>query len=268
MTAPRPSLPLASADDSGLWLRCFTPVAEPRARVVALPHAGGAASSFLGASRLLAEHGVELHAVQYPGRQDRRHEPFAESIHALALAVAPAVRRLQADTGGPVSLFGHSFGAVTAFETARLLEDDGAAPQVLVVSGRRAPGADHSHDLRHLASDDDLVCEIQRLEGTQEGLLDDPEIRALALPVLRHDFTAAAAYRLLDERSLGCPVVVFGGDRDPGVPVDDLAAWSAHTVADVDVRVFPGGHFYLDQVATDVAAALAAVVTDPATHAR
>ena len=67
---------------------------------------------------------IDVYAVQYPGRQDRHSEPFVESIAELADQV---VAELQPVLDAPVALFGHSMGAVLAFEVAHRLDHDGEA---------------------------------------------------------------------------------------------------------------------------------------------
>lgn len=50
------------------------------------------------------------------------------------------------------------------------------------------------------------------------------------------------------------PVTAYTGDADPGVPVPDVAAWADLAAGEFDVRVFPGGHFYLVDRGTEVVA--------------
>ncbi|MFF7443283.1 thioesterase II family protein [Streptomyces sp. NPDC008122] len=64
------------------WLRTFRRVARPRRRLVCAPHAGGTAQAYRGwpAGRPAD---VEVHDVQYPGRQDRLGEPAPASTDDL-----------------------------------------------------------------------------------------------------------------------------------------------------------------------------------------
>lgn len=106
----------------GQWFRRFGDPEPDALRLICFPHAGGAASAYRPLSRQLKPH-IEVRAVQYPGRQDRRHEPPAAGIRELAAVVAG---KLEDDDGAaPFAFFGHSMGALVAYETARLLEQRG-----------------------------------------------------------------------------------------------------------------------------------------------
>ncbi|MFF9017380.1 thioesterase II family protein [Streptomyces sp. NPDC014870] len=226
-----------------LWLRRFTPVPDAAPTLVCFPHAGGAASAYTALSRTLAPD-VEVLALQYPGRQDRRLEPPAESIDALADAVVAALGpELPADC----AFFGHSMGAALAFEVARRYERPagGSGPVRLFVSGRRAPSVRGEGGTRP-PDDAEILARVRQLSGTDEALLADEDMMALLLPTLRADYRAVAGHYAPPEARVGCPVTVLVGDADPVTSVEDAAAWRTHSTAPVDVRVFPGGHFYLD----------------------
>lgn len=234
----------------GQWFRRFGDPEPDALRLICFPHAGGAASAFQPLSRRLRPH-IEVRAVQYPGRQDRRLETPVADIGELAAIVA---RKLQDDeTAMPFAFFGHSMGALVAYETARILEERGApSPRRLFLSARGAPGPRRSpHDV--LPDDDAILAAVRRLGGTGVTLLDDPELVAMVLPALRADYAALAAYSWAPREPLRMPVTVLCGDADPVVSVEEAAGWRAFTRAETEVRVFPGGHFYVDQRLDDVA---------------
>ena len=242
--------------DSSLWLRPLRPAPNARMRLLCLPHAGGSASFFRPlAARFDAD--VDVQAVQYPGRQDRRAEPALEDIGLLADRIREAWRP---PDDLPYAFFGHSLGAVLAFEVARGLERDGERPpEVLFASARRAPSRVRGEQV-HLMDDDQVIAEIRALSGTSADLLMDDELVRMVLPAIRSDYRAIETYRLApDATPLGIPIVALIGDSDPRVSVEESAAWSGHTSAGFDLQVFPGGHFYLSDRSTE--AAVAAAVT-------
>jgi len=230
--------------EESAWLRRFGPKSEAMARLVCLPHAGGSATFYLPVSRQLSPD-IDVVAIQYPGRQDRRSEPGIADIDELADRVYQEIRPL---TEQPLYLFGHSMGAVIGFEVARRLEADGIALAALFVSGRRAPSC-HRDERAHLLDDAGLVDEIRKLAGTEGALLDDPELTYMILPAIRNDYRAVENYRWRPGPKLNCPVFAFIGDSDPKSTTDEASAWREHTSGPFELHVFPGGHFYLNDCA-------------------
>jgi pyochelin biosynthesis protein PchC len=236
---------------SGQWIRRFHPVPGAAPRLVCFPHAGGAASYYFPVSLKLHPQ-IEVLAVQYPGRQDRRHEPLVESIVELAHQVADALGDEDLDGSAPPAFFGHSMGALVAFEVARILrERGGPGPARLFVSGRRAPSR-YRATWVHRRDDAGFIEELRLLGGTDERFLNDPEIRALTLGTTRSDYRAVELYEYVPGEPLDCPISVLVGESDPHSTLDDARAWSEHTTAETDLRAFPGGHFYLDDHADEV----------------
>jgi surfactin synthase thioesterase subunit len=227
--------------DSQLWIRRFHPAPAAAARLVCFPHAGGSASYFHPVSAALSP-SVEVLAVQYPGRQDRRTDPLVDDLFVLADQLAEI---LSAEPG-PLAFFGHSMGASLAFEVARRLESRGTRLLGLFVSGRRAPSA-FRDERYHLESDDGLLAEVKRLSGTDAKVLEDDEIIRMVLPALRNDYKAAETYRYRPGPDVGCPVLALIGDHDPKVTADEAGQWATHTSGAFELRTYPGAHFYLNE---------------------
>ena len=231
--------------DSALWVRPLVNRPNAGRRLVFFPHAGGAAGYFRPLSAALPPD-VEPVAIQYPGRQDRRREPPASSIDELADAMAEVLGDSPAHT--PTFFFGHSMGAIVAFEVIRRYERaNGTAPMGLIASGRGAP-AICKQELLHTRTDADVVREVRRLNGTESDLLDDPDLRAMILPAIRADYRAIEGYQFNGGLPVKVPVHAFVGTSDPRVTVAEAEAWRQHTSAEFQLRTFPGGHFYLTEV--------------------
>ncbi|MBD0691309.1 thioesterase II family protein [Streptomyces sp. CBMA123] len=228
-------------DNSDPWLRRY-PVEDARVRLVCFPHAGGTATSYLGWPQLLPP-GVEMLAVQYPGRQNRIAEPCVESLPELA---AGAARALKAHTGLPLVLFGHSMGSAVAYEAARNLRDDGQPVARLLVSGRGAPHVGYGDRRRPGLDDASLIAVVRVLSGSDADFYEHPDMRELLMPSLRADYTMLDRYRPdAPTDPLDVPVTAFGGEQDPACPVAELDSWAEVTTAGHEVLTYPGGHFYL-----------------------
>jgi pyochelin biosynthetic protein PchC len=232
---------------TGSWIRRYVAAPDAPRRLVCFPHAGGAASYYRPVA-VGIDASVEVLAVQYPGRQDRRRENTVDDIERLADLV---VDELVPWCDRPFGLFGHSMGAMVAYEVARRLERRGIDPAVLFASGRRAPSR-HRESTVHLLDDAGVKAELLRLSGTGAALLDDDDMLAMILPALRGDYRAVASYRHRPGPPLSCPVRVLVGSDDTEVTPEEAADWQYHTNGGFDLSVFPGGHFYLDQHADAV----------------
>ena len=250
MTAARPG-----SDDP--WIRCLRSDGAHRVRLICFPHAGGSASYFFPWSRS-PELTAEVWAIQYPGRQERRREPCITDASELTERIHSALKPW---TDAPFAFFGHSMGAVLAYEVARLMEADGHGPARLFVSGRRAPSRPREEHV-HQGADAALVDEIRRIGGTDEAFLQDPELLQLILPVVRADYSAIENYTYTPGPPLSCGITALVGAADPKATVEEAAAWAEHTAGPFDQRVFPGDHFYLDQCRPEVLATISSALRD------
>jgi pyochelin biosynthetic protein PchC len=225
------------------WFRSFRPTPEAGVRLICFPHAGGSVGAYLPLTSSMGSD-LEVVAVQYPGRQDRRHEPVITDIGELADRILDAWQE-DADSR-PFAFYGHSMGATVAYEVARRLEGATAAsPLALFASARRAPSRVRTERV-HAADDAAVLRELVRLGGTDARLLQDKELRELFLPVLRGDYQAIEGYRWTPGPRLNCPISVLIGDRDPLATVDEAREWSEHTCTWSEITVLPGGHFFVD----------------------
>lgn len=241
-TSARIPLEEARADDA--CLRRFGPSsADVRLRLICCPHAGAGASVFREWSGFLPA-AIDVLAVQLPGRETRVNEPRLESLRAHVDAIAPAVL---AAGDMPLALFGHSMGAVLAFELAHIIwERTGKAPAHLFVSGAVAPQVDRSRLLEQDFSDEGLTRTLERLNGTPAAVLADAELTRILLPTLRADLLAHASYAYETRAPLPCPVTAIGGTQDEWVAPADLEAWAEHTRSTFRLRLVDGNHFFVN----------------------
>jgi surfactin synthase thioesterase subunit len=199
-------------------------------------------------------------AVQLPGRESRLREPPVASIPGLVSALAPALSPL---LDLPFAFFGHSMGAVLAAEVARALRAGGGpVPAHLIVSSRRPPHVPGPETPLHVLPDPEFVAELERrYGGIPAEVKQHADLLALLLPAIRADVRALETHRPPPRPPLPCPISAFGGSDDRLAPREQLDAWRSETSAAFRVRVFPGGHFYLDprrgEVLADLAATLA-----------
>jgi len=133
------------------------------------------------------------------------------------------------------------------------------------VSGRRAPSLQRSRNV-HLRDDAGVVEELRSLGGTDHRFLQDGELLATILPATRSDYQAIETYVFPGGPRVACPVTALVGDADPESGLDETMAWSDHCAGGFELRVFPGGHFYIEAsrsaVADTITAALGEQIGD------
>jgi medium-chain acyl-[acyl-carrier-protein] hydrolase len=177
---------------------------------------------------------------------------MAGLVTALADAIQPYLNR-------PYGFFGHSMGAVVAFELAQLLRARNLPqPKALYVSAARAPKFRRDWTPPTEPSDEEFKQELRRLEGVPPEVLENEELLQVILPVLRADTHIYRNYIYVDRPPLNCKIYVYGGKSDPNVKPEHLQAWQEHTTGAATVRLFPGGHFYLQTAQQEFLKALAA----------
>ncbi|MFJ1767384.1 thioesterase II family protein [Amycolatopsis sp. NPDC088138] len=228
-----------------------------------LPHAGVGASTYRPwAGRFPPE--VAAVPVQFPGREARFAEPAVPSaVELVGLLLEPLLAR--ADR--PFALFGHSMGALLAFELAHAAARRTRPPVHLFVSGFGAPHLPPSPDLPHvhLLPDPELTSHLGELAGTPAEVLDRPDLMKVLLPTMRADFAVCETYRWSGRPPLPVPITALGGVDDTTATAERLGAWAELTSRAFSARRFSGGHFYLLEhtdevirtVATDLMTSLA-----------
>jgi medium-chain acyl-[acyl-carrier-protein] hydrolase len=228
------------------WLTRFPrPSSRCRLTLVCFPHAGAGAAASHGLARLLPEAAVETVAVVLPGREARLREPPLVSMAAIVDGAAAAIAA-HCD-GQPLAFFGHSMGAIVAFEVAKRFHREGRPlPARLFLSGRRALNQPSGESPLSMLDDAGFVAEMaRRYGGLPAAVLEDAELLRLFLPAMRADIRAIEGYRLApDHARLPVPFTLMGGTDDPQCSEAAWAGWRELSSVPIEMLRFPGGHFY------------------------
>lgn len=212
-----------------------------RLRLFCFPFAGGGASVFREWSDALGPD-IEVCPVQLPGRESRLLEEPHYTMQNL-------VRSLARDLGSllerPFAFFGHSMGALVAFELAlQIRRTSGQEPVAFLASGSRGPVLPSSSAIHDL-SDDAFLAALRELDGTPREVLEEPQLMELLLPMMRADFRVNETYVHRRAERLSCPVEVFGGRTDAETTAQELQAWQASSTGPIRMTMFDGGHFFM-----------------------
>jgi medium-chain acyl-[acyl-carrier-protein] hydrolase len=213
-------------------------------RLFCFPYAGGSSVIYHNWAKSLPPF-VDVIPVQLPGRGTRLSTaPFVRMdglIDQLSVVLAEFLDR-------PFYFFGHSMGALIAFELAHALRRRyGVEPEALFLSGREPPSAPERETDIYRLPKDQFVARLRRLNGTHPDLLDNDEILELILPLLRADFELIQTYRFRRGGKLRCSIQAFAGSRDPEAGVEIIRQWRDFTSGPFLMEVIEGDHFFIHQ---------------------
>lgn len=237
-----PENAMTSKSSDNPWIFHLRPNPQAQLQLFFFPHGGGSAQAFYSWKDEFPEE-VALYAIQLPGRGARLKEPpmtrLTPLVQELGRVIGPYLEK-------PFAFFGHSIGALIAFELARELRKmSDHFPKQLFVSARHAPQiADPMSPIHHL-SDAEFLKEIERYNGIPREILEEADLMQMTLPALRADLECVETYVYLEESPLVCPISCYGGRDDPTVSYEQLEAWREQTCASFSVKIFPGEHFFI-----------------------
>lgn len=215
-----------------------------RAALLCLPPAGGSAQEFRAWGPLLPE-GVRLLAAEYPGHGARRHVPPEHDMYDLIANLLPGV--LQASLEHRVFFFGHSLGALVAYELVRAAEEAGARPALLFSAGCPGPEIVYSKHPNPRPETEALLATVRRQGGVPEWVLEQPEMVDALLAPLRADIFLIETFRPKPRRPVLCPVYGYFGSADSSATEASVRTWQSATQNFQGLREFVGGHFFTRQ---------------------
>ena len=213
-----------------------------RLRLFCFPFAAGASANYRHWPRRLPPD-IEVIAVELPGRGARiKDKPFLRMRPLIQALLEPILPLLDLN----YAFFGHSMGALIAFELARELRHHGAPEPVhLFVSGRQAPQIPDAHRVTYNLPDTELIAHLQELNGTPPEVLAHAELMDMMLPIIRADFELVQTYEYTPGPPLRCPITAFGGLSDIDAQPPHLEPWKDQTTGRFQLRMLPGDHFFV-----------------------
>jgi surfactin synthase thioesterase subunit len=190
-----------------------------------------------------------------PGREERLSEQLIKDMPQLVDTLA---HEITAFSKKPFAFFGHSMGAIVAYETARRIDSMRARQPIhLFVSARAAPHLQKNTDLLRFLDDQTFVDKLQETYGAvPEAIQKSPELKKIFLPILRADVELLEKYEEVSSETLDYPITALGGISDPAISRANLEGWQARTSAKLTLHEFPGNHFFIDEEREAVIAAI------------
>ena len=229
------------------WLYLDADATHAKAHLVCFPHAGGGVASFNAWRRDLPQT-IALHKVQLPKSHGPQQHGFADPhLQNLISGLSDAFREA-VEAGAiaePYAFYGHSLGALIAYELANGLRRSGLpCPAHLFVSGRRAPRCKLQRPPLCSLPEELLISELARLGGMPSVLVNNRRWLELMLPNVRAELALSDLYEPRGYVPLKCGIHAFKGNDDPILNDEELAAWHQETVSSFRMESLPGSHFF------------------------
>lgn len=231
-----------------------------RYRLFCFPYAGAGGVIFSKWAELLPK-GVEVCAIELPGRSFRINEPPISRLASLVSALVDGMAPLLNPAFG---FYGHSFGALVAFEVARELRRKRLnTPNLLICGASRAPHCGLDRPPFHHLPDDEFLAASGRHYGTtiDRRLLAVDEIRQMIVLAMRADLTVSESYRYYEDPPFEFPISIVAGRSDGSTSDTSLKAWAQHTEATFELTYLEGGHLFLNDCAVDLMKIVSMAIT-------
>ena len=223
-----------------------------------LPFAGGTSLSYLSLvdamKKSMTKNGrnfdLKFCPIDLPGRllNPSKHGNIIRDVPTLADEVVKSFLHddISMTSNAGYILFGHSFGAIVAYEIARVIKDlGGTAPLALFVSACRAPSVSLVASKEKPVSEMNMKEVGEYLKGFGSDLSFDEEEGGMILSGLKADYKAIETY-VSNAGQVNCPLIAVGGDNDPIVAISQLSEWKHHTTGGFTSHILHGmGHFYI-----------------------
>ncbi len=211
------------------------------ARLFCFPFAGGSSFAYRSMEPHMSPE-IDMCTIELPGRGTRINETAYHSMNELIPAIAQGIRD---HLDIPFAFFGHSMGALIAFELARYLESYfQKKANYLFLSAMRAPHLPSQLPAMALLPKNDLLNQIRKLEELPENILKSPDILDMFLHIIRADFSVCESHTISSLSNMTIPIFAFGGSEDIFASASEIRQWKQYTKSDFYFETFKGGHLF------------------------
>ena len=215
-------------------------------KVFVIPYAGGSSLAYYSWQKYFPDD-IEICYIEFPGRGCRMEEPFMNNLEELIEDVSKQI--ISQLDGEDYFIYGHSMGALIAFEVYYNLKEKGIRlPKHIFFSGRKAPQIPFTGKKSENLDDKEFLEIVSLFGGLPNEFYTNQDVRDLFLPILRSDFKILEEYKYVEKsEKLNCNISVMYGDCDFSTSQFDIQQWKIHGAKRVNFYKFSGDHFFINE---------------------
>lgn len=213
-------------------------------KVFLIPYAGASAMIYYSWKKLFPEN-FELCFIELSGRGSRYEIDFYKNVEEAIDEISSIIeKKIGLDN---YYIFGHSMGALLAFETYYKLVNKGIRlPSHIYFSGKSAPQIISDKKKSYNLSDEKFLEAVSIYGGIPKEFYQE-EVKKVFLPVLRADMKIIEDYIYLEKtHKINCDISVLYGEDDFTTPIDSIQKWSCHAGKHIHFYKFKGKHFFIN----------------------
>lgn len=223
-----------------------------KTKVFLIPYAGGSSFAYYKWKDLFSSN-FELCFIELAGRGQMSNRNFYKSIDEAAEDITQTIINSIKDEDVEYLLFGHSMGALLAYEVYyKLSEKNIRLPKHIFFSGREAPQVENSRE-KIYEYDDDAFLEKISIYGGLPNEFYDEEIKKFFVPIFKSDFRLLIEYMYSQKsEKIKCNISVLFGEADCTVTMKGIKKWGIHAGEKIDFYKFKGEHFFINDECKEI----------------
>lgn len=227
---------------------CFIKLEENtliKTRLFLFPFAGGTSQSYRSLIKSGSLAPCNISALELPGRGIRMRDLLTSDI---AMIKAECFESIKPYVNQPLVLFGHSMGAILAFEL--LCELEANYPELnaaLVVSAANSPKhVALKHDFSRMPNEE-FKNVLNSMGGIPTAISENEALIEFFLPRIRNDFSLIQQYKNHKNIRLKSSIKVIAATDDDNLTREGITSWESYTQSSFQLNWCSGGHFYIEK---------------------
>ena len=213
-------------------------------QLLVLPHAVGSLGSYIKFKKI-----KNLNLINYelPGRGTR----FGESIKDMSQITNEAIEYI--DFSREYILFGHSMGALIAYEICCAIEEGNfPKPIKIILSGQNPPVFNEELNDFKMFTIDESINYFGEMGGTSKEVLNNTEMMDIYTDILNKDLLFLNQYlKKFQFKKIETDLEIWFGKEDESLSTKNRSNWKNFTNGKCDFLQFEGGHFYINELLLD-----------------